>query len=99
MPHLIYSRNAVKDFNRLCDFLRKKDLRAAQRAASAIYAGIEKILIEPRIGRPIKNMPHQYREWLIKFGASGYVAKYYFDEADDKVTVIAVKHQKENDYR
>jgi plasmid stabilization system protein ParE len=41
-------------------------------------------------------MPDQYRQWLIDFGDSGYVARYYFD--DKQITILAVRHQKEMGY-
>ncbi|WP_447704811.1 type II toxin-antitoxin system RelE/ParE family toxin [Methylobacterium brachiatum] len=41
----------------------------------------------------IEDLPEQYRDWLIDFGDSGYVARYRVD--DDVVTILAVRHQKE----
>ncbi|XXG19477.1 MAG: type II toxin-antitoxin system RelE/ParE family toxin [Ferrovum myxofaciens] len=41
-------------------------------------------------------MGHEYREWLIDFGDSGYVARYRFD--GETVTILAVRHQKEAGY-
>lgn len=48
---------------------------------------------QPGIGRPIEDMPDEFREWLIDFGDSGYVARYRIDA--DAVTILAVRHQKE----
>ncbi len=48
---------------------------------------------QPQIGRPIDEMLDEYREWMIDFGDSGYVARYRFD--DDTVTILTVRHQKE----
>lgn len=36
---------------------------------------------------------NEYRESLINFGGSGYVARYRFD--GDTVIILAVRHQKE----
>ena len=52
--------------------------------------------LQPQIGRPVEDMPDEYREWLIDFGDSGYVARYRFD--GDSVTILAVRHQKEAGY-
>jgi plasmid stabilization system protein ParE len=38
-------------------------------------------------------MPDEYREWVIDFGDSGYVARYRIDA--DRATILAVRHQKE----
>jgi len=39
------------------------------------------------------------RELVIDFGASGYLALYRFEPALDTVTILAVKHQREDDYQ
>jgi plasmid stabilization system protein ParE len=48
---------------------------------------------QPGIGRHIDEMPDVFREWVIDFGDSGYVARYRLDS--DVVTMLAVRHQKE----
>lgn len=45
------------------------------------------------MGRLVDGLPEQYREWLIEFGDSGYVARYRID--GDTVAILAVRHQKE----
>jgi hypothetical protein len=37
-----------------------------------------------------------FRQWLIDFGSSGYIAWYRFD--GDTTTILAVRHQKEVGY-
>nr|WP_308339835.1 type II toxin-antitoxin system RelE/ParE family toxin [Thiolapillus sp.] len=37
-----------------------------------------------------------FREWLIDFGSSGYIALYRFD--GETATILAVRHQKEAGY-
>ena len=39
-------------------------------------------------------MPDEYREWLIDFGDSGYVARYRID-SHGRIMILAVRHQKE----
>lgn len=48
---------------------------------------------QPGIGRPIDEMPDEFREWIIDFGEHGYVARYRLDSSG--VTILAVRHQKE----
>jgi plasmid stabilization system protein ParE len=38
-------------------------------------------------------MPDEFREWVIDFGDSGYVARYRI--SSDGVTILAVRHQRE----
>jgi plasmid stabilization system protein ParE len=42
------------------------------------------------------DMEPEYREWLIDFGDSGYVAMYRL--AGDRVVILAVRHQRELGY-
>jgi len=41
----------------------------------------------------VDDLPEEFREWLIDFGDSGYVARYHID--GDAVTILAIRHQKE----
>jgi plasmid stabilization system protein ParE len=49
----------------------------------------------PRIGR---ISAEGLRELVISRGRSGYVALYSYDEAADIVLVLAVRHQREEDF-
>jgi plasmid stabilization system protein ParE len=48
--------------------------------------------LSSNIGRPIEDMSDEFREWVIDFGDSGYVARYRINT--DEVTILAVRHQK-----
>lgn len=93
MPQVIYTQNAIRDLQRLREFLRPKNPLAARRAAEAIVKSIQILGLQPQIGRLIEDMPDAYREWMIDFGDSGYVARYYFD--GERIAILAVRHQKE----
>jgi len=93
MPQVTFASAGVRDLQRLRDFLRPKNPDAARRAGEAIRQGVKILESHPRIGRLIEDLPEQYREWLIEFGDSGYIARYRID--DDAVTILAVRHQKE----
>ena len=80
---------------RLHAFLRPKNPAAARRAAAAISEAVRALEQHPGIGRPVEEMP-EYRELLIDFGDSGYVALYR--PAGDQVTVLALRHQRESGY-
>lgn len=93
MPQVIYAPGAIRDLQRLRDFLRPKNPAAAKRAGETIIKAVKALGHQPQIGRPVVDMSEQYREWLIDFGDSGYVARYRFD--GQTVTILAVRHQKE----
>lgn len=96
MPRLIWSPPALLHVQRLYRFLAPKNLDAAKRAVKAIRQGVKVLELQPGIGRPIEDMPDEFREWIIDFGDSGYVARYRLDP--DVVVILAVRHQKEVGY-
>jgi plasmid stabilization system protein ParE len=96
VPKLIWTPEALADVQRLYRFLAPKDANAAQRAVQAIRAGVKILAQRPRIGRPVEDMEPEFREWVIEFGNSGYVALYHFD--GEMAVILAVRHQKEAGY-
>lgn len=96
MPRVIWSPAALGDVHRLYPFLAEKDTDAARRAVAAIRDGLRILAQRPGIGRPVDSMELEYREWLIDFGNSGYVAFYHYD--GETAVILAVHHQKEAGY-
>lgn len=97
MPQIVFAPAAIRDMQRLRDFLQPKNADAARRAGEAIRQGIKGLGAYPRMGRLIEDLPDHYREWPIDFGDSGYIARYRVD--DDTVTVLAIRHLKEAGYK
>ena len=93
MSRLIWSPQALLDVQRLYRFLAVKNIDAATRAIKIVRQGVKVLGHQPGIGRPVDDMPEAFREWLIDFGDSGYVARYRFN--GETVTILAVRHQKE----
>ncbi len=93
MPRLIWTPPALRDVQRLYRFLAPKNLDAARRAVKAIRRAVQVLEQQPGLGRPVEDMPEEFREWIIDFGDSGYVARYRIGQ--DVVTILAVRHQKE----
>lgn len=93
MPQLIWAPPALLDVQRLYRFLASKNADAAKRAVKAIRQEVTVLGQQPGIGRPVENMPDEFRDWIIDFGDSGYVARYRIDAG--AVTILAVRHQKE----
>ena len=96
MPRLIWSPRALRDLQRLHRFLAEKDAHTAQRAVQAIRRGVKVLAAQPGIGRPVEEMEPEFREWLIDFGDSGYVALYRID--GHAALLLAVRHQREAGY-
>ena len=96
MPRLIWSPPALLDIQRLYRFLELKNIDAAKRAIKTIRENVKLIAQQPGIGRPLADMNPQYREWLINFGESGYIALYRYD--GQTAVILAVRHQKEVGY-
>jgi plasmid stabilization system protein ParE len=96
MSRLIWTPSALLDVQRLYRFLAPKNHEAAKRAVKVIRQGVNVLGQQPRVGRPIEDMPDEFREWVIDFGDSGYVARYRI--GSDAVTILAVRHQKEVGY-
>lgn len=93
MPPLIWSPQALLDVQRLHRFLASKNLDAAKRAVTAIRQGVKVLSLQPGMGRPVEGMDDEFRDWIIDFGDSGYVARYRQDAHN--VLILTVRHQKE----
>lgn len=96
MPRLIWAPSALLDVQRLYRFLAMKNTDAAKRAVKSIRDGVKIISMQPGVGRPADDMDPEYREWLIDFGDSGYVALYHY--TGEEAVIVAVRHQKEVGY-
>jgi len=96
MPQVKFAPTALDDLGRLREFLRLKNPMAAKRAAVATTKAIQLLAQHPQIGRPTEEMDIEYRELLIDFGDSSYVALYRYEV--DHVTVLSLRHQKEAGY-
>lgn len=97
---LRFTEEAEADLVRLFQFLLERDaadLSLAERALDAIRKALRSLEFMPFSFR--KTVPGNpfIREIVIPFGASGYVALYEI-ENDETVTVLAVRHQREDDY-
>lgn len=93
MPQVRFAPAALRDLERLREFLRPKNPAAAKRAAAVIAKAIQMLEQHPQIGRPAEGMDPECRELLIDFGDSGYVVLYRYEA--ELVTVLALRHQKE----
>ena len=93
---------AEADLERLFDFLldraeTSEDLDRAQAAIEAVRAAaLHRLAITPFSFRKAAQNPAQ-RELIIPFGSTGYLALFEV-VSPSKVVVLAVLHQREEDY-
>ena len=90
---------AEDDLLRLFDFLLEQDLAVAARAETSIYKAIELLEVFPFSCRKVddEGSGSFLRELLIPFGRTGYVALFEI-EGEQSVTILSVRHQREEDY-
>jgi len=93
-----FTRTARDDLERLYAFLADHDLVAAEAALDALDKAWELLGRLPFSARKVDALNPFLREVLIPFGSAGYVALFEIDDAET-VTVLAVRHQREDDYR
>ena len=94
---VFFTPEAEDDLLRLYDFLLEKDLTAAERALEAIKEAVELLRFSPFSCRKVLRDNPLLRELVIPFGSTGYVALFEIDTGDT-VNVLAVRHQREEDY-
>ena len=97
------TRDAEADFDRLFNFLVERelardsgDLDLPEQAITALRAGIATLKSSPFTCRKAGNSPF-LRELVTAFGRSGYVALFEIED-ESTVSVVAVRHQREDDY-
>lgn len=94
---LRYSGEAREDITRLYDFLLQRDVVAADKAVEVIIRTIDGLREFPFAARRAPGDDSFLRELVIPFGAGGYVALFEIEDART-VTILAVRHQREDDY-
>ena len=84
--------SAILDLQRFRDFIQPHNKEAAQRAVRIIRTTVAHIAANPRIGKPVEDLP-AYHDIVIPFGVSGYMLRYRIEGA--AIFIIALKHCKE----
>ena len=95
-----FAEEAENDLVGLQEFVLTRgdaDWTLAERALAAIRHAIHSLESAPFSFRKATPGNPFIREIVIPFGASGYVALYEIDR-DETVTILAVRHQREDDY-
>ena len=90
---------ARDDLLRLYDFLLETNVETAARPLDVISKAFKMLETFPFSCRKAAGGQHgpRLRELVIPFGSSGYVALFEID-GPSTVTLLAVRHQREEDY-
>lgn len=96
-----FTREAEEDLVRLYEFILERDAtdwQLAERALEAIHHAVASLERSPFSYRKAAGASSPFlREVVIPFGSTGYVALFEI-EGNDLITVLAVRHQREDDY-
>ena len=92
-----YTRGARDDLKRLFTFLAERDVAAAKRARKAISKSMVLLSEFPWSCRKAAKDNPFLRELVISFGGGGYVALFEIDDANN-ITILAIRHQREDDF-
>ncbi len=95
MAKLSYSERALADLERLTDFLIDSDPVAAAETLELIEEAVNLLIRHPLVGRLVE---YGLRELIISRGSTGYVALYSWEEDQNAVLILAVRHQREAGY-
>ena len=96
MSRVVLAAQIRTDFDRIFDFLFEHALEFATVRIEAIVAAFDILESSPLIGRPVA---FGQRELVIATGSSGYLALYRYDPVVDTAFVLAVRSQRERDYK
>jgi plasmid stabilization system protein ParE len=92
-----YTDEALADFERLYEYLIEWDIDAAERSYEALQKAIKLLEDFPFSCRKARGQSSFLREMVVSFGSAGYVVLFEIEDSRS-VTVVAVRHQREDDY-
>jgi toxin ParE1/3/4 len=84
------------DFDRFFDHMAQFDVTDGPGRIEQIIQSLQILTLSPMIGRPVKGGK---RELVIGHGSRGYVALYRFMADLDTVFVLAVRSQREREFK
>jgi toxin ParE1/3/4 len=97
MARLELTPEVLDDFDRIAEHLRRFEAEGIGQRIAGLVEAMQLLTHSPLVGR--KTGKHLLRELVIGRGTHGYVALYRFVPDLDTVVVLAVRAQREADYR
>ena len=96
MTRWLLAPEAADDLDRLTEFLLTTKPNIAVETVDLILDALNVLARHPRMGRPMRS---GLREFVISRDRTGHPALYSHDEQTDVALVLAVRHQREQEYR
>ena len=96
MAHLELAAEVLDDFDRFFDHLLAFEVDDASERIDEIVEALQLLTHSPLIGRKVKGGK---RELVVGQGVRGYVALYSFVPSIDTVFVLAIRSQRESDFK
>ncbi|ARM87453.1 toxin-antitoxin system toxin RelE/ParE family protein [Rhizobium sp. CIAT894] len=94
---LRYTQTFYEDLDRLSDFLIERNPDLAERGIGAIQKALMILEDFPLMARRASEDDPLLRELVVPFGSAGYVILFKVT-GETTVTVLAIRHQREEDY-
>lgn len=88
-----YTPEAIADLSRLREFIEIKNPVAAQRVASELLIGIDKLKVFPKMGIQVLRAPQP--ELIRDLFVGNYTIRYLIK--DDEIIILRLWHGKENE--
>ena len=95
MARVEVTSTALRDLERLFDFLAAEDPVRAQEQVPNVRRAFELLTEHPLLGGPAEE---RRRELMLSRGRYGYIAKYRWMPGAEVVLILAVRHQREAGY-
>ncbi|MDP2271343.1 MAG: type II toxin-antitoxin system RelE/ParE family toxin [Archangium sp.] len=92
-----FDDGALSDLERIFGFNLERDAEWAERQIESIRTAVMILEQHPHIGRPVPSSA--LRELVISVGKTGFIALYQYEELDDLVRILGIRHQLEAGYR
>ena len=95
MTRLVLAPSATQDIERRSDLLLVADPATVSKTVAVLVGGLQILKLHPLVGGVVER---GYRELLISRGRSGYVALYGYDVIKDIALILAIRHQREDEF-
>lgn len=98
MPQLILDRQARLNYQHLVAYLAETGaVVQAITVAELLDNAFDFVAQYPKIGKMFDTATH-IREYFVKYGKAGYSFLYHYDEQNDIVVILTIKHYRQQQY-
>ncbi|ULJ59386.1 type II toxin-antitoxin system RelE/ParE family toxin [Wielerella bovis] len=94
MRQVIYSPYLEEDLTRIVDFMDRVSPETTPKLVNKIINSFSQLIDFPKLGALSPQFP-ELRRLVIHFGHSSYVALYHFDELNNMIEIMGIKHSRE----